>query len=293
MFIIDIFLNKKIDISILFKRIIILLKYTMTKFDIIAWNMNGIRSYIKKHDLNKFLEREKPHVFCVGETKLSCPDMLIKQSLKENVKGYRYRYFSTCIAKKGYSGTCIWSKKKPLNILHGINNEKHDKEGRVITLEFDNFYLTHVYTPNSGQALQRLNYRVKQWDPSFWGFIENLEKKKPVVVCGDLNCARYEIDIHSPKTNLKSAGFTLQERNSFNKWIEKLKLIDTFRHLNPDVKDAYTYWTYMRQARKKNKGWRIDYFLISQDLKDKLKKSTILRNEMGSDHAPIKLKIDV
>jgi len=255
---------------------------------IIAWNINGIRSYIKKYDLNKFLQKYKPQIFCIGETKLSRPDILVQQQLKKIVKGFRYRYYSTCIAKKGYSGTLIWSKKKPINITYGIGDSDCDQEGRVITLEFDNFNLVHVYTPNSGQALQRLDYRTNKWDPCFWKWIEKLQKKKSTIICGDLNCAAYEIDIHSPKTNLRSAGFTPQERNSFNKYIDKLKLIDTFRHINPDLKDAYTYWSYMRQARKKNKGWRIDYFLISNNLLNKLKQSNIL-DELGSDHAPIEL----
>ena len=263
----------------------------MTKYKIIAWNINGIRSLVKNYDLNDYLKKENPTIFCMGETKLSCPDLIIQQQLQKLIKGFKYRIFSTCIARKGYSGTAIWSKRKPLNVINGIGIKKHDQECRVITLEFKEFYLTHVYTPNSGQALQRLKYRTKEWDPAFWKFIGNLEKKKPVVVCGDLNCARYEIDIHSPKTNLRSAGFTIDERNSLNKIVEKMKLIDAFRYLNPDLKDAYTYWTYMRQARKKNKGWRIDLFLLSIKLEKNIKNSKIQYDQMGSDHAPIELEI--
>lgn len=263
----------------------------MKKLKIIAWNINGIRSLTKNYDFNEYLTKNKPHIICMGETKLSCPDILIKKNLKKIIKGFRYRYFSTCIARKGYSGTAIWSKIKPINVLYGIYNKKHDNEGRVITLEFDKYYLVHVYTPNSGQSLQRLDYRTKEWDPCFWNFIKKLQQKKPIIVCGDLNCARYEIDIHSPKTNLNSAGFTIQERNNLNKYIDKLKLIDTFRYLNPETRDAYTYWTYMRQARKKNKGWRIDYFLISKILLENLKSSKIQYNQLGSDHAPIELNL--
>ena len=172
----------------------------------------------------------------------------------------------------------------------GINNEEHDKEGRVITLEFKNYYLIHVYTPNSGQVLQRLDYRVKSWDKEFWKYVEKLQKTKSVIVCGDLNVAKEEIDLHSPKTNLKSAGFTKEERDSFSKYLKKLKLIDTFRFLYPE-KVEYSYWTYMQKAREKNKGWRIDYFLISEKLKNNLVDSSILTNQMGSDHAPVLLKI--
>ena len=261
----------------------------MTKYKIIAWNVNGIRALIKKVNLNKFLEKEKPHIFCVGETKLSCPDIVVKKDLKDKIKGYRYRYFSTCIVKKGYSGTFIWSKKKPLDVFYGINKEDHDQEGRVITLEFKDFFLIHTYTPNSGQVLQRLKYRVEEWDKSFWKYIENLQKRKKVVVCGDVNCARYEIDIHSPKTNLRSAGFTKEEKDSLNKYVKKLELRDAFRFLNPDLKDMYSYWSYMRKAREKNKGWRIDLFLISDKLK--IKNSKILKDQMGSDHAPITLEL--
>ena len=263
----------------------------MSQFKIIAWNVNGIRSLVNNHDLKDFLKKENPHIFCMGETKLSCPDLIIKKKLIQEVPGYKYRVYSTCQVRKGYSGTAIWSKRKPLNITHGIGIKKHDQEGRVITLEFDKFYLTHVYTPNSGQVLQRLKYRTQEWDPDFWKFVGKLEKKKPVIVCGDLNCARYEIDLHSPKTNLRSAGFTIEERNSLNTKVEKLKFVDAFRHYYPDEKDKYSYWSYMRQSRKKNKGWRIDLFLTSPKLTKNLKSSNILKDVMGSDHAPIYLEV--
>lgn len=264
----------------------------MSNIKIIAWNVNGVRALTKKENLQEYLDKYKPHIFCMGETKLSCPDVKEKMMLKEKIKGYKYRYFSTCIRKKGYSGTSIWSKKKPINVFYGINKEEHDQEGRVITLEFDNFFLIHVYTPNSGQALARLNYRVNKWDVEFRKYTNNLQSKKPIVICGDLNVAHKEIDIHSPKTNLKSAGFTIEERNSFDKLLKKNKLIDTFRYLYPDKKDVYSYWTYLRQSRSKNKGWRIDYFLVSESLKDKVKKSDIHIEQMGSDHAPVFLKLN-
>lgn len=265
----------------------------MTKYKIIAWNVNSIRSLVDKIDLNDFLNDHKPHIFCMSETKLSCPDLVVRQNLTKLIKGYKYRYYSTCSVRKGYSGTAIWSKKKPNNIFYGINNQKYDNEGRVITLEFDDFNLIHVYTPNSGQVLQRLDYRVKEWDVHFWKYIDKLQKQKSVIVCGDLNVARYDIDIHSPKTNLRSAGFTIEERDNFNKYIDKLKLIDAFRELHPEEKDHYTYWSYMRQARSKNKGWRIDYFLLSLKLEQYLKNSIILKDQLGSDHAPITLEIKI
>ncbi len=263
----------------------------MPGLKIIAWNVNSIRSMVTKIDLNDFLKKENPHIFCMSETKLSCPDLVDRQNFVKMFKGYRHRFYSTSTARKGYSGTTIWSKKKPKSMKYGIDVNIHNKEGRVITLEFDDFTLVHVYTPNSGQVLQRLNYRVKEWDFAFWNYVEKLQKNKPVIVCGDLNVARYEIDLHSPKTNLKSAGFTLEERNSFNSHVEKLKLIDTFRKLHPDEKDHYTYWSYMRKSRENNKGWRIDYFLISKELENKLKKSYILKDQLGSDHAPIVLEL--
>ena len=217
--------------------------------------------------------------------------IILSRHNRKKDDGYKYRYFNTCIRKKGYSGTAIFSKIEPISEIQGIGVKDHDQEGRVITLEFDKYYLTHVYTPNSGQKLERLDYRTQEWDKEFSKFIGKLQKKKPVIVCGDLNCARYEIDLHSPKTNLKSAGFTKEERDSFNGYIEKLKLIDTYRYLYPD-KIEYSYWTYLRQSRKNNKGWRIDYFLISNKLKNKLKDSKIHTNIMGSDHAPIELLIE-
>jgi len=263
----------------------------MTKYKIIAWNVNSIRALVDKIDLNKFLKKENPQIFCISETKLSCPDLLVKDALRKKIKGFRHRYYSTCTARKGYSGTAIWSKRKPKNIVYGIGNKELDNEGRVITLEFKEFYLIHVYTPNSGQVLQRLDYRVKKWDPAFWKYVGKLQKSKSIIVCGDLNCARYEIDIHSPKTNLRSSGFTVEERNSFNKYIVKLNLIDTFRYLHPDEKDHYTYWSYMRKSRLKNKGWRIDYFLISNKLEKNLYSSETHKDILGSDHAPIELQL--
>ena len=265
----------------------------MSNYNILSWNVNSIRALVKKLDLNEVLKNV--NIFCIGETKLSCSntdstDLSVVKDLKEQIKGFRYRYYSTCSRKKGYSGTAIWSKKKPIDIQYGLGIEELDNEGRVITLEFDKFYLLHVYTPNSGEVLARLDYRVKTWDVEFRKFIKKLQEKKPIIVCGDLNCANEDIDIHSPKTNKRSAGFTDEERKSFKKMLKDNNLIDSFRHFYPD-KVQYTYWSYRTRARLNNKGWRIDYFLVDNKILNKIKKSLILDKIMGSDHCPIKLNI--
>ena len=257
---------------------------------IIAWNINGIRSMNKKNDLFNLIETEKPNIICFGETKISCPFIEIEEDLRKKIKGYKYRFWSPCLTRGGYSGTAIFSKKKPIKTTYGINVEELDQEGRVITLEFEKYYLVHVYTPNSGQGLNRLEYRVKKWDVEFRKFIKNLNKTKPTILCGDLNVAHKEIDIHNPKGNLKNSGFTIEERESFDKLLSECNLIDSYRELNKN-KVEYSFWTYLHQARKKNKGWRIDYFLVSKNLLNLVKKSKILTNIMGSDHAPVMLKI--
>jgi exodeoxyribonuclease III len=261
------------------------------KLKIIAWNVNSIRALMKKEDLNKFLDQHKPHIFCMSETKLSCPDQEFKDQFKESIKGFKYRYYSTCIVKKGYSGTAIFSKKKPINVLYGINEDKHDQEGRVITLEFDDFFLLHSYTPNSGQALQRLDYRTKEWDVAFRTYIKGLQEKKNVIVCGDLNVVNLDIDIYNTRGKSKAAGFTPQERSSFQTLLSENKLIDTFRYLYPEVKNRYSYWTYLANSRAKNNGWRIDYFLVNEEFISKVKESEIFEKQMGSDHAPIVLEL--
>lgn len=255
---------------------------------IIAWNVNGLNAINKKVDLNKFLKKHNPDVFCMGETKLSCPFFELEEELKKKVKGYKFRYWSPCQTKKGYSGTSIWCKKEPLSVKIGMKN--YDHEGRVITIEYKNYFILHVYTPNSGQTLQRLDYRVNEWDRHFRNYIKRLDRKKPVIVCGDLNVAHQEIDLANPKTNRKNSGFTDVERNNFTKLLKKAKLVDTFRHLNPEVTDKYSFWTYMFNARNKNKGWRIDYFRVSQRILKKLK-ILIITKQIGSDHAPVILDI--
>jgi len=253
---------------------------------IIAWNINGIRSSMKGKELYDLIENEKPDIICFGETKISCPFIDVQNELKDKIKGYKYRYWSPCKTKGGYSGTAIFCKKQPDSIIYGLDDI--DEEGRVIILEFEKFFLLHVYTPNSGEELKRLDYRTKTWDKVFRKKVIELQEHKPVIVCGDLNVAHKEIDLKNPKTNLKTAGYTIEERESFDKLLKDAELVDTYRFLNPE-KVEYSYWSYRFNSRKKNTGWRIDYFLVSDKIIKNIKKSLILTEIMGSDHAPIKL----
>ena len=278
---------------------------------IIAWNVNGLRSIDGKAIMDGYLARHNPDIFCMGETKLSLPDSAVQESMTK-YKSFPYKYYATSKDKRGYSGTAIWSKIKPDSVHYGISNigvdtfgrtltqDQHlivaNNHGRIITLEFKTFYLVHCYVPNSGETIKdtslpkRLQFRVRQWDPLFQHYIGELQKIKPTIVCGDFNCAHTENDIHNPKRNLKQAGFTIQERNSFKKYLDDLQLVDTFRSLHPTV-TKYTYWSYRGGARKNNKGWRIDYFLTSKSLIKKVKSTVIHDDQMGSDHAPIELQI--
>ena len=253
---------------------------------IISWNVNGIRALMKKDLLNKYLQKRSPTIFCIGETKLSTPDDKEILSLKQNIKGFRYRYFNTSRARKGYSGVAIWSKKKPLKDTYGIGIEEFDKEGRAITLEYDSFYLINVYVPNSGQTLQRLQARVGTWDKHLQQYITTLELTKPVILVGDLNCAHMDVDVHNPKTCKSFAGFTPQERASFNQMLASTKLQDSYRYLHPSVV-AYTYWSYRQNSRQKNKGWRIDYCLLSPKIIKRLTHAFIDSDVVGSDHCPV------
>ena len=254
---------------------------------IIAFNVNSLRNIIKSNHLFKLIEDENPTILCMSETKLTCPIIDTQKIMEEKIKGYKYRYYSTC-EKSGYAGTAIYSKKKPINVMYGLYDL--DKEGRVITLEFKKFFLVHVYTPNSGLALSRLNYRINTWDVEFKKWLKHLQKTKPLIVCGDLNVANEEIDIKNAKGNKRTAGFTDEERDSFKDILKDVNLVDTFRYKYPD-KIEYSFWTYRMNARKKNVGWRLDYFLVSESILKRVKKSKILTDVMGSDHAPIKLNI--
>ena len=247
----------------------------------ISWNVNGIRAVLKKGFM-EFLAEQNPDIICLQETKAH------KEQVDIKLDDYPYSYWNSAV-KKGYSGTAIFSKKKPLDIIYDIGIDEHDQEGRVITAEFEDYYLVTVYTPNSKRELLRLEYRQK-WDKDFLKFLKELEKKKPVIFCGDLNVAHKEIDLKNPKTNRRNPGFTDEERASFDN-IETAGFIDTFRQYNIDG-GHYTWWSYMFQARKKDIGWRIDYFCISKVLKSQLRDSYILKNVMGSDHAPVVMEFN-
>lgn len=254
---------------------------------IISWNINGLKAQLQKNYLDELIKIEDPDILCFGETK-------INSNFNDEyfIDKFKYRYWHVSTSKKGYSGVAILVKnKKPINVSYGLYDL--DNEGRVITLEYSKYYLVNVYTPNSGEQLKRLNYRKDIWDREFERYIlelQNKNDKKSIIICGDLNVAHREIDIKNPKTNLKSAGFTIEERESFDLMLKNTKLIDIYRYLYPD-KIEYTYWTYFRRARERNVGWRIDYFLINKKLIKKIKNIEILVNILGSDHAPIKLII--
>ena len=242
----------------------------------ISWNVNGIRAVIKK-GFYDFINEYNPDIICIQETKAH------KEQVDLILPDYPYQYWNSAV-KKGYSSTAIFSKKKPLNIINDMGIEEHDQEGRVIALEFEEYYLVTVYTPNSKRELLRLDYR-KIWDKDFLTYLKRLETVKPVIFCGDLNVAHTEIDLKNPKTNHSNPGFTDEERGGFTNIVNN-GFIDTFREFNKEG-GHYTWWSYMFQARAKDIGWRIDYFCISESLKSKLKDSYILKNVMGSDHAPI------
>ncbi|MBD5485619.1 MAG: exodeoxyribonuclease III [Lachnospiraceae bacterium] len=246
----------------------------------ISWNVNGLRACVSKGFLD-FVQNEDADVFCVQETKLQ------EGQIDLELPGY-YQYWNYA-EKKGYSGTAVFTKKEPLSVSYGIGIEEHDHEGRIITLEYPDYYLITVYTPNSQRELTRLDYRMK-WENDFLSYLKKIEKKKPVIFCGDLNVAHKEIDLKNPKTNRKNAGFTDEERAKFTALTEA-GFIDTFRYFYPDLEGAYSWWSYQFNARTKNAGWRIDYFLASQCLKDRLQDALIYKDVMGSDHCPVGLMI--
>ena len=246
---------------------------------IISWNVNGIRAAIKKGFLD-FVKKENPDVICLQETKAH-PDQV-----DAILHDYEHHYWHSA-QRKGYSGTAIFSKVEPISVLYG-DGPMEDDEGRVISLEFKDYYVVTVYTPNSKRELERLDYR-QEWDANFLKFLKNLEKKKPVVLCGDLNVAHKEIDLARPKTNTQSAGFTPEERKGFDNLLNA-GFIDTFREFNKEPEN-YTWWSYMFKSRDRNVGWRIDYFCISKILRKKLKKAFILPKVMGSDHCPVGIEI--
>ena len=253
----------------------------MTK-KLISWNVNGLRACVQK-GFTEYFNKIDADIFCIQESKLQ------EGQIDFAPEGY-YAYWNYA-EKKGYSGTAIFTKEEPLAVTYGIGIEEHDHEGRVITLEFESFYMVTVYTPNSQNELARLPYRMK-WEDDFLAYLKNLEKTKPVIFCGDLNVAHKEIDLKNPKTNRKNAGFTDEERSKFTN-IVNAGFIDTYRYFYPDQEGVYSWWSYRFKAREKNAGWRIDYFCVSESLKDKLKGAAIHTEIFGSDHCPVELDIEV
>ncbi len=244
----------------------------------ISWNVNGLRACAGK-GFTEFFENEAADIFCIQETKLQ------KGQITLDLPGY-HQYWNYA-ERKGYSGTAVFTKEEPLAVSYGIGIPEHDQEGRVITLEYPEYYFITVYTPNSQDGLARLPYRM-QWENDFLAYLKKLEKTKPVIFCGDLNVAHQEIDLKNPKTNRKNAGFTDEERAKFTALTEA-GFIDTFRFFYPDQKDAYSWWSYRFNARARNAGWRIDYFLVSACLKDRLEDAVIYKDITGSDHCPVGL----
>lgn len=247
---------------------------------LISWNVNGLRACVNKGFLDFFQEIEAD-IFCVQEIKLQ------EGQIELDLPGYE-QYWNYA-EKKGYSGTAIFTKTPPQSVTYGLGIEEHDNEGRMITLEFDSFFLTNVYTPNSQRGLARLDYRMV-WDDAFRSFVSELSETKPVIICGDLNVAHQEIDLKNPATNRKNAGFTDEEREKFSQLLDA-GFIDTFRHFYPDKTDAYTWWSYFAKSRERNIGWRIDYFLVSDALERQLVDAAIHDQIMGSDHCPVELKV--
>lgn len=249
---------------------------------LISWNVNGLRAAVTKGFMESFNELDAD-IFCLQETKLQ-PDQI---SLE--LPGYE-QYWNSAV-KKGYSGTAVFTRIKPLSVTNGIGIEEHDQEGRVITAEYENFYLVCCYTPNSQRELARLEYRMT-WEDTFRNYLLELDKKKPVILCGDLNVAHQEIDLKNPKTNRKNAGFSDEERAKMTELLES-GFTDTFRHLYPDAIEEYSWWSYMGKARERNTGWRIDYFITSKRLDDKIQEAKIHQQIFGSDHCPVELVIDL
>ncbi len=247
---------------------------------LVSWNVNGLRACINK-GFNDFFTAAAADIVCLQETKMQ------QGQAEVNFPGYEQFWHSA--EKKGYSGTAVFTKHQPLSVACGMGIAEHDQEGRIITLEFDDFQLVNVYTPNSQRGLTRLEYRM-QWEDAFRGHVGRLAANKPVIICGDLNVAHQEIDIKNPASNKNNAGFTQQERDKMTELLES-GLTDSFRHLYPERRDAYSWWSYMSNARERNIGWRIDYFLVSSRLDQEIREAAILPEVMGSDHCPVVLEI--
>lgn len=249
---------------------------------LISWNVNGIRAAMQKGFLDYYKEVDAD-IFCIQESKLQA------EQINLELEGY-HQYWNYAL-KKGYSGTAIFTKIEPIKVSYGLNIEEHDKEGRVITLEFENFYMITVYAPNSKEKLARLDYRMT-WEDAFRSYVMGLDKVKPVIICGDLNIAHNEIDLKNPKTNRLNAGFSDEERSKFSELLGA-GFIDTYRYFYPNKEGAYSWWSYRFKAREKNAGWRIDYFCVSNRLKDKLISADIHSSVLGSDHCPVELVVEI
>lgn len=248
---------------------------------LISWNVNGIRACVKK-GFEEYFREADADVFCIQESKMQ------EGQLEMDFPGY-HQYWNYA-EKKGYSGTAIFTKEEPISVTYGMGIEEHDQEGRVITLEFAQYFMVTVYTPNAQNELKRLDYRM-EWEDAFREYLLTLDGKKPVIVCGDMNVAHKEIDLKNPKTNQKNAGFTPQERGKMTALLDS-GFVDTFRYFYPDQEGIYSWWSYRFSARAKNAGWRIDYFLVSERLKDHLKSAAIHTEVMGSDHCPVELEVE-
>ena len=254
----------------------------MKNLKMISWNVNGIRACVTK-GFKDFFSEIDADIFCIQETKCQ------EDQIELEFSGYTSYWNSA--EKKGYSGTAIFTRNKPISVKYGIGIEEHDKEGRVLSLEFDNFYIVNVYTPNSKRELERLDYR-QIWEDRIKEYLLELNKNKPVILCGDLNVAHKEIDLKNPKTNRKNAGFTDEERNKMTELLEA-GFVDSFRYLYPDKENMYSWWSYMGKAREKNVGWRIDYFITSKDISENILESKIYPEIYGSDHCPVGIEINI
>ncbi|MED3515719.1 exodeoxyribonuclease III [Bacillus subtilis] len=250
---------------------------------LISWNVNGLRAVMRKMDFLSYLKEEDADIICLQETKI--------QDGQVDLQPEGYHVYWNYAVKKGYSGTAFFSKQEPLQVIYGIGVEEHDQEGRVITLEFENVFVMTVYTPNSRRGLERIDYRM-QWEEALLSYILELDQKKPVILCGDLNVAHQEIDLKNPKANRNNAGFSDQERGAFTRFLEA-GFVDSFRHVYPDLEGAYSWWSYRAGARDRNIGWRIDYFVVSESLKEQVEDASISADVMGSDHCPVELIINI
>lgn len=254
----------------------------MSKKKMISWNVNGLRAAAGKTFFDAFHELDAD-IFCIQESKLQ------EGQIELDLPGY-YDYWNYA-EKKGYSGVAMFTKEKPVNVSYGLGIPEHDREGRVITLEFPDYYVLTCYTPNSQNELKRLDYRM-EWEDAFFAYVKGLDEKKPLIYCGDLNVAHEEIDLKNPSTNRRNAGFTDEEREKMTRVLTN-GFVDSFRYLHPEEKDAYSWWSYRMKARERNVGWRIDYFIVSERLKDRIQGASIHSEILGSDHCPVELKINL